>query len=78
MTNTKVYILVILITFMRKTGRAYAYLNYEGRWTELAGDLRSSKERANFPDTFRIMVIDDKISTTDMEGRVLEMYRPLG
>ena len=36
-----------------KTGKAYAFLNYEGRWTELAEDLGVSRGMANFPDTFR-------------------------
>lgn len=57
-----------------KTGKAYAFLNYEGRWTELVGDLGVSREMANFPDTFRMMVVEDKISTMDMDGRVREMY----
>ena len=57
-----------------KTGKAYAFLNYEGRWTELVGDLGVSREMANFPDTFRMMVVDDKISTMDMDGRVRTMY----
>jgi hypothetical protein len=57
-----------------KTGKAYAFLDYEGRWTELVGDLGVSREMASFPDTFRMMVVDDKISTMDMDGRVREMY----
>ena len=57
-----------------KTGKAYAFLNYEGRWTELVGDLEVSRELANFPDTFRMMVVDDKISTMDMYDRVRAMY----
>ena len=57
-----------------KTGKAYAFLNYEGRWTELAEDLRVSGGMANFPDTFRLMVDDDKLTTMSIDGRVLEMY----
>jgi len=57
-----------------KTGRAYAFLGYEGRWTELAKDLNASKKRGNFSDTLRLMVIDDKVSTMDMDSRVRAMY----
>lgn len=62
------------IVVKMKTGKAYAFLNYEGRWTELVGDLGVSRDMANFPDTFRLIVLDDKISTMDMDGRVRAMY----
>lgn len=46
-----------------KTGKAYAFLNYEGRWQELIGIMGVAKEKANFSDTFSFTVLDDKVST---------------
>ncbi len=57
-----------------KTGRAYAFLNYEGRWTQLVRDLEVARQKANFSDTLRLMIIGDKISTMNMDQRVHMMY----
>jgi len=52
-----------------KTGRAYAFFNYEGRYTELVGHLGIARDMANFPDNLGLVVLDDKISTNDMEDK---------
>ena len=46
-----------------KTGKAYTFLDYEGRWTELLGLMELHKRRANFPDNLGFTVLDDKVST---------------
>lgn len=46
-----------------KTGKAYGFLNYEGRWQELIGIMGVAKQKANFPDTLSFTILDDKVST---------------
>ncbi len=57
-----------------KIGKAYGFLDYEGRWTELAGQLEVAREMANFSDSLRLMVLDDRLSMSDMDNRVRGMY----
>ena len=60
-------------------GKAYAFFNYEGRWTELIGHLGVANDQAKHSDYLSLMVLDDKVSTMNMDTRVRDMYehRPI-
>jgi hypothetical protein len=57
-----------------RVGIAYAFLDYEGRWTELVGHLGMYKDIAKFPDTFRVFVLNDSLSPMNSNARFREMY----
>ena len=49
-----------------KIGKAYGFLDYEGRWAELIGFMEINKDKANFPNNLSFIVLDDKVSTRDV------------
>ena len=51
-----------------KTGKAYAFLDYEGRVEELVEGMNRARAKVNFPDTLSFKVLGDRVST----GRVYD------
>jgi len=45
-----------------KTGKAYGFMDYLGREEELIGFMEIVRSRANFPDSLRLRIIDDRLS----------------
>lgn len=64
-----------------KIGKAYAFLDYAGEEKELMRSMRRQRDRANFPDSFRFRVLDDKDSARysherrDLPSKVAELAK---